>query len=58
MPPQYNAPPSNMSAVPQQAHVEEPAYVYKNEGVSAREAGDQAAFEKHVETWPENGKKN
>jgi hypothetical protein len=47
-----------MSAVPQQAHVEEPAYVYKNEGVSAREAGDQAAFEKHVETWPENGKKN
>jgi hypothetical protein len=55
-PPQYNAPRSDMSVVEQQAHVEEPAYVYKSDGVGAKEARDPFADEKRAEAWPADKK--
>ncbi|KAF1920880.1 putative serine esterase-domain-containing protein [Ampelomyces quisqualis] len=48
-PPQYDVPRSNMSAVEQEDHVEQPAFVYRSEGASAKEARNSITEEKHAE---------
>ncbi|OAL07662.1 hypothetical protein IQ06DRAFT_331667 [Phaeosphaeriaceae sp. SRC1lsM3a] len=54
-PPHYDVQYSTMSGVTQPARVsvvEQPAHVYKSEGLGAKEGMDPITDEKHVEVWP------